>query len=206
MAAVKKTVKKIVTDGTTQVVKSRNSSKEQKIVKRIDNVILNPKATASWLIDNTTLTFAQIAKFLGMHELEVQAIENDVVNKIRSLSPVGIYLSQEEIDRCSQDASADLKMMENVFSSLGIKKPKTKKYIPLLQRRSRLDAILWLTSFAPQLTDKQISKLIGSTQHTVMAIRSKAYKRLQDLTPKDPVILGLCSQKALDLLIATTAK
>ncbi len=162
-----------------------------------------PKATAVWLVENTTLTFKQIAKFCNLHELEVKGIaDGDVAKGIKAYNPIlAGQLSREEIDECSKNPNKELNILKKV-EDVKIQERKKPKYTPLSKRQDRPDAILWLCKNAPELNDGQISKLVGSTKGTVSLIRKRSYWNFSNLTPRDPVILSLCSQeifqKALD--------
>jgi len=172
--------------------------------KTVENLVQNPLATAVWLVDNTSLTFRQIAIFCKLHDMEVTAIANGTfAEHIMAINPINVSLTKAEIERCQKDENSRLNFIENSideseYDELKIPKQKTKQYTPLLQRRSKADAILWILSFAPDLSNKQIIKLIGSTENTVESIRNKSHRSMADLTPKDPVIVGLCTQRDLD--------
>ena len=154
-----------------------------------------PKATAVWLVENTTLTFKQIAEFCNLHELEIKGIaDGDVAKGIKAYNPIlAGQLSRKEIEECSKNPDTKLKL---------VKERKKPKYTPLSKRQDRPDAILWLCKNASELTDGQISKLVGSTKSTVSLIRKRSYWNFSNLKPRDPVILSLCTQevfqKALD--------
>ena len=154
-----------------------------------------PKATAVWLVENTTLTFKQIATFCDLHELEIKGIaDGDVAKGIKAYNPIlAGQLTREEIDLCTKDSSKNLKLAQRT-EDVEVKERKKPKYTPLSKRQDRPDAILWLVKNFPELTDGQISKLVGSTKGTVSLIRNRTYWNLSSLTPRDPVILGLCSQ------------
>ncbi len=156
-----------------------------------------PKATAVWLVENTTLTFKQIAEFCNLHELEVKGIaDGDVAKGIKAYNPIlAGQLSREEIEECSKDTQKKLKILKKV-DEINIKERKKPKYTPLSKRQDRPDAILWLCKNASELTDGQISKLVGSTKGTVSLIRKRSYWNFSNLKPRDPVILALCSQEA----------
>ena len=162
-----------------------------------------PKATAVWLVENTTLTFKQIAKFCNLHELEIKGIaDGDVAKGIKAYNPIlAGQLSREEIDICSKDPEKDLNLIKKT-EDVQIKERKKPKYTPLSKRQDRPDAILWLCKNASELSDGQISKLVGSTKSTVSLIRKRSYWNFSSLKPRDPVILALCTQetfqKALD--------
>ena len=162
-----------------------------------------PKATAVWLVENTTLTFKQIAEFCNLHELEVKGIaDGDVAKGIKAYNPIlAGQLSREEIETCSQNPEKKLKLLKKI-EEVNLKERKRPKYTPLAKRQDRPDAVLWLCKNAPELTDGQISKLVGSTKGTVSLIRKRNYWNFSNLRPRDPVILALCTQetfqKALD--------
>ena len=154
-----------------------------------------PKATAVWLVENTTLTFKQIAEFCNLHELEVKGIaDGDVAKGIKAYNPIlAGQLSRDEIENCSKDPSKKLTLLKKL-DEIEVKERKKPKYTPLSKRQDRPDAILWLCKNSPQLTDGQISKLVGSTKGTVSLIRNKSYWNMSNLKPRDPVILSLCTQ------------
>ena len=162
-----------------------------------------PKATAVWLVENTTLTFKQIAKFCNLHELEVKGIaDGDVAKGIKAYNPIlAGQLSRDEIDACSKNPNRELELSKK-DNEVQIKQRKKPKYTPLSKRQDRPDAILWLCKNAPELNDGQISKLVGSTKGTVSLIRKRSYWNFSNLKARDPVILSLCTQevfqKALD--------
>ncbi len=162
-----------------------------------------PKATAVWLVENTTLTFKQIAIFCKLHELEIKGIaDGDVAKGIKAYNPIlAGQLSRDEIDSCSKDENKSLNLTQR-SEDVQVKERKKPKYTPLSKRQDRPDAILWLTKNYPELTDGQISKLVGSTTGTVSLIRKRSYWNFSSLKAKDPVILALCTQdifqKALD--------
>ena len=156
-----------------------------------------PKATAVWLVENTTLTFKQIAEFCNLHELEVKGIaDGDVAKGIKAYNPIlAGQLSREEIEECSKDTQKKLKILKKV-DEINIKERKKPKYTPLSKRQDRPDAILWLCKNASELTDGQISNLVGSTKGTVSLIRKRSYWNFSNLKARDPVILALCTQEA----------
>ena len=155
-----------------------------------------PKATAVWLVENTTLTFKQIAKFCNLHELEIKGIaDGDVAKGIKAYNPIlAGQLSRDEIEVCSKDPTKDLSLIKKV-DEVELKARKKPKYTPLSKRQDRPDAILWLCKNAAELTDGQISKLVGSTKNTVSLIRKRSYWNFSSLKPRDPVILALCTQE-----------
>tara|TARA_B100000575_G_C22870981_1_gene508224 strand:- start:132 stop:716 length:585 start_codon:yes stop_codon:yes gene_type:complete len=156
-----------------------------------------PKATAVWLVENTTLTFKQIAKFCNLHELEVKGIaDGDVAKGIKAYNPIlAGQLSREEIELCSKDPSKNLNLLKKI-DEVEVKERKKPKYTPLSKRQDRPDAILWLCKNASDLTDGQISKLVGSTKGTVSLIRKRTYWNFSSLKPRDPVTLSLCTQES----------
>lgn len=159
---------------------------------------LMPKATAVWLIDNTALSFDQIAEFTGLHLLEIQAIaDGDVAGGMLGLDPVqNGQLSWEEIKRCEADSTARLNLLQS-----DIPEPKARKkgprYTPLSKRADKPDAIAWLVKEYPELKDTQISRLVGTTKPTITAIRQKTHWNMSNLRPRSPIELGLCNQSEL---------
>ena len=158
-----------------------------------------PKATAVWLVENTTLTFKQIANFCNLHELEVKGIaDGDVAKGIKAYNPIlAGQLSREEIDECSKNPDKILSMAKKI-DEVEVKERKRPKYTPLSKRQDRPDAALWLLKNYPEFTDGQVSKLVGSTKGTVSLIRKRSYWNFSSLKAKDPVILGLCSQDVFE--------
>ena len=153
-----------------------------------------PKATAVWLVENTKISFKQIADFCSLHELEVKGIaDGDVAKGIKAYNPIlAGQLTREEIEACSKDSSRTIVLNKKI---LDIKSEKNKpRYIPLSKRQNRPDAATWLLKNYPQLSDGQIGKLVGSTKNTVTLIRNKNYWNSSNLSPKDPVVSNLCSQ------------
>jgi len=159
------------------------------------NAPFMPKATAVWLVENTTLTFKQIADFCHLHELEVKGIaDGDVAKGIKAYNPIlAGQVSREELDNCSKNENVKLNLIKK-NEDVQIKERKRPKYTPLSKRQDRPDAILWLCKNATELNDGQISKLVGSTKSTVSLIRKRSYWNFSSLKPRDPVILSLCSQ------------
>jgi len=166
---------------------------------------LMPKATAVWLVDNTTLTFEQIAQFCGLHALEVKGIaDGEVGAGIRGLDPVsGGQLERAEIERCEKDPKEGLKLLRPAAADIKQPKRKTPRYTPLSKRQDRPDAIAWLLRNHPELTDPQVCKLLGTTKNTVNSVRDRTHWKSQEIRPRDPVILGLCSQIDLDAAVIT---
>jgi len=157
-----------------------------------------PKATAVWLVENTALTFEQIADFCGMHVLEVQAIaDGEVATGIVGLDPIANgQLTREEIARCEGDPKARLKMAPPP-EAVPKAKQKGPRYTPVSKRQERPDAIAWLLRQYPELSDAQICKLVGTTKATLNAVRSKTHWKAASIKPRDPVDLGMCSLEEL---------
>jgi hypothetical protein len=161
---------------------------------------LMPKATAVWLVENTSLTFDQISEFCGLHPLEVKGIaDGEVAGGVRGLDPIGAgMLTRGEIQRCEQDPKARLRLAKSVAADVKPPKRKEPRYTPLSKRQDRPDAIAWLLRHHPELGDQQLCKLLGTTKATVQAVRDRTHWKSQDIRPRDPVLLGLCSQVELD--------
>ena len=157
-----------------------------------------PMATAVWLVENTTLTFKQIANFCNLHEVEVQGIaDGEVAKGIIAYNPIiSGQLTREEIDLSSQDENRPLKI-KNTDIKISTSEKKIKKYIPLSKRQDKPDSALWLIKNHSQLKDSQIAKLVGVTKNSVTSIRNKSYWNYNNLNPKDPVAMNLFSQKDL---------
>ncbi len=164
------------------------------------------KATAVWLVDNTTISFKQIADFVGMHELEVQGIaDGDVAAGVKGFDPIANnQLTQEEIDQAEADPLHKLKLKFNP-SAVGEEKRRGPRYTPLSKRQDRPAAILWLVKFHPELTDGQISKLVGTTKPTIQSIRERTHWNISNIQPVDPVALGLTKQSELDAAVQKAA-
>ena len=164
------------------------------------------KATAVWLVDNTTLSFRQIGDFCGLHELEVQGIaDGDVATGVKGFDPiVNNQLTQEEIDVAEKDPGHKLKLKFNP-AAVGEEKRRGPRYTPLSKRQDRPASILWLVKFHPELTDGQISKLVGTTKPTIQAIRERTHWNISNIQPIDPVALGLCKQSELDAVVQKAA-
>ena len=168
----------------------------------MSNVPLMPMATAVWLVENTSLTFRQIAVFCNLHEVEVQGIaDGEVAKGIMAYNPIiSGQLTREEISLSSQDENRELNI-KNVDIEISSEDKKIKKYIPLSKRQDKPDSALWLIKSHSILKDSQIAKLVGITKNSVTSIRNKRYWNYNNLNPKDPVSLNLFSQK--DLIDAT---
>ena len=159
---------------------------------------LMPMATAVWLVENTTLTFKQIADFCNLHEVEIQGIaDGEVAKGIKAYNPITSgQLTREEIELSSKDQSRPLKITSNDVE-ISTSEKKLKKYVPLSKRQDKPDSVLWLIKNYPQLKDSQIAKLVGITKNSVVAIRNKSYWNYNNLNSKDPVAINLFSQKDL---------
>ncbi len=169
--------------------------------------ILMPKATAVWLIDNTVLTFAQVAAFCGLHHLEVKGIaDGDVAETMRGVDPIaGGELSREEIKLGEADAAHELQLSPSKIAHIPQPKRKGARYTPTARRADKPDAIAWFIRNHPEVSDPQIGKLIGTTKTTIKAVREREHWNSQNIKPVDPVTLGLCSQIELDEIITLTA-
>jgi hypothetical protein len=161
-----------------------------------------PKATAVWLIEKTALTFTQIAEFCGMHPLEVQAIaDGEVAQGIVGYDPVGNgQLTMEEIRRCEADPNARLKMLPTTLPVP--KRLRGSRYTPVAKRNDRPDAIAFILRNYPQLSEAQVAKLLGTTKETIQKVRERTHWNSANIKPKDPVILGLCTQTDLTAAVA----
>ncbi len=168
---------------------------------------LMARATAVWLVDNSTLTFKQVADFCGMHELEVQGIaDGDVAGGVKGFDPVANnQLDATEISRAEGDPLYRMKLKFNV-AAVGEEKRRGPRYTPLSKRQDRPASILWLVKFHPELSDGQISKLVGTTKPTIQQIRERTHWNIANITPVDPVALGLCRQTELDAAVQQAVK
>jgi uncharacterized protein len=166
---------------------------------------LMPHATASWLVDNTALSFEQIAQFCMLHILEIQAIADDTAaTKLTGRDPIRAgELTQAEIDKGQADPNYELKMFKEPEAATRTKGP---RYTPVSKRQDKPDGIAWIIRNHPEVSDGQIGKLIGTTRNTIQAIRDRSHWNIVDIVPKDPVTLGLCTQRELDATVAKAAK
>jgi hypothetical protein len=164
-----------------------------------------PHATAAWLVDNTSLTFEQIAEFCGLHILEVQAIADDTAaTKLTGRDPIRAgELTHEEIEKGQKDSNYQLQMHK---APDPVRRTKGPRYTPVSKRQDKPDGIAWIIKNHPEVSDGQISKLIGTTRTTIAAIRERNHWNMANITPKDPVTLGLTSQRELDASIAKAQK
>src|SRR5215472_14012974 len=169
---------------------------------------LMPKATAVWLVENTALSFDQIADFCKLHPLEVKAVaDGDSAQGIKGLDPIQTgQLTREEIERAEADPQHRLKLADAKVRLPEAKRKKGPRYTPVSRRQDRPNAILWLVRSHPELKDSQIMRLVGTTKSTIQAIRERTHWNAANLTPLDPVTLGLCSQIDLDLEVHRAAK
>lgn len=161
---------------------------------------LMPKATAVWLIENTTLTFDQIAQFCGMHTLEVKGIaDGEVAQGIIGQDPIASgQLTKNEIIRCQDNSQAKLNIIIKANSYTVSKKKKATRYTPIARRQDKPDAIAWIIKNCPEMNDLTITKLIGTTKKTIESLRNRSHWNIQNIKPRDPVLLGLCTQIELD--------
>lgn len=166
---------------------------------------LMPHATASWLVDNTSLSFQQIADFCGLHVLEVQAIADDMAaTKLTGRDPVRAHeVTMEEIEKGQKDPNYRLQIMKGPDQ---IRRTKGPRYTPVSKRQDKPDGIAWIIRNHPEVSDGAIGKLIGTTRTTIAAIRDRSHWNISNIAPKDPVTLGLCSQRELDAAVAKAAK
>lgn len=168
---------------------------------------LMPKATAVWLVDNTTLTFEQIAEFCGLHHLEVQGIaDGEVAVGIHGMDPVASNeLARAEIERCEKDPSARLRESKSDLPQPR-KRTKGPRYTPVAKRQDKPDGIAWLARHHPELKDSQIARLIGTTKNTIQAVKERTHWNSPNIRPRDPVLLGLCNQTDLNAAVAKARK
>ena len=164
---------------------------------------LMPKATAVWLVENTALTFKQIADFCGVHELEVKGIaDGEVAVGVMGIDPVTTgQLDKHELERCAQDAKAMLKLKTSSAYDSAKSTKKIAKYTPIARRQDKPDAIYWLLKNYPEVKDSDIIKLIGTTKSTVAALRDRTHWNMTNIRQRDPVLLGICSQIDLDRVV-----
>lgn len=164
--------------------------------------LLMPKATAVWLIDNTTLTFDQIADFCGLHILEIQSIADGEMNiRITGMDPIASgQLTAEEIKRCEADADADLLLSVALTADELLGKKKS-KYTPVSKRQERPDAIAWIVKYHPEISDAKVSELLGTTKAMIASIKNKTHWNSANIKPRSPVQLGFCTQAELDIAV-----
>jgi hypothetical protein len=173
-----------------------------------DRKPLMPKATAAWLVENTSLTFEQIADFCQMHLLEVKGIaDGDVAAGIKGMDPISSgQLTREEIQRAEKDPRGRLRLADAKFEMPVVKPKRGPRYTPVSRRHDRPNAVLWLLRNHPELKDSQIMRLVGTTKPTILQIRDRTHWNATNLQPQDPVTLGLCSQIDLDAEVKKSAK
>jgi hypothetical protein len=169
--------------------------------------VLMPKATAVWLIENTSLAFNQIAAFCGLHPLEVQGIANeDVAKGIRGVDPIaGGFLSREEIAKGEKDETYELKPLEQKRIDLPQVKKRGARYTPIARRQDRPDAIAWFLKNHPEVAESKIVKLSGTTKSTIEQVRNRTHWNSNQIKPVDPVTIGLCTQIELDGVVSDAA-
>jgi len=169
-----------------------------------ENKPLMPKATAVWLVDNTSLTFEQIAEFCGLHPLEVKGIaDEDVAKGIKGQDPVSSgQLSREQIEEAEANHKLRLKMAPPKYKMPVVKQKKAPRYTPVSKRQDKPDAVYWILRNHPEFTDADIIKLIGTTKATIQKIRERSHWNATNIKAVDPVTLGLCSQLELDLAVS----
>ncbi|MCL4768096.1 MAG: DUF1013 domain-containing protein [Hyphomicrobiaceae bacterium] len=169
---------------------------------------LMPKSTAVWLVENTSLTFEQIAEFCGMHLLEVKGIaDGDVAAGIKGMDPIATgQLTREEIRHAEEDPAVRLRLAEPKLEIPQVKTKRGPRYTPVSRRHDRPNAVLWLLRNHPELKDSQIMRLVGTTKPTIQQIRDRTHWNSPNLVPQDPVTLGLCSQTDLDAEVAKAAR
>ena len=169
---------------------------------------LMPKSTAVWLIENTSLTFEQISNFCNLHILEVQGIaDGEVAQGIQGKNPISSgELTKEEIEKCENNSKLKLEIIKNEIPLSSNLKKKRKRFTPASRRQVIPDAIAWLIKYHPILSDSQIIKLVGTTKNTINAIRNREHWNIQNLNPRDPVLLSLCTQSSLSEAITIADK
>jgi len=170
---------------------------------------LMPKATAVWLVDNTTLTFRQIGDFCGMHELEIAGVaDGEVAVGIKGFDPVANnQVSADDIKRCEADPVARLKLLKRVeVAAAASQRRRSPRYTPVSKRQDRPSAIAWLVRYHPEMEDSQIGKLVGTTKPTIQSIRNRSHWNISSIQPVDPVALGLCRQLDLDAAVRKAAE
>lgn len=170
--------------------------------------LLMSKATAVWLVENTTLTFDQIAEFCTLHPLEVQGIaDGDVATGMRGLDPIQAgQLTREELEKAEKDSNYRMKVLESKVRLPELKRTKGPRYTPVSKRQDRPNAIQWLLKNHPELKDAQIIRLVGTTKSTIQSVRERSHWNSSNLAPLDPVTLGLCSQIDLDFEVNRSSK
>ena len=179
----------------------------EKIIMAVDSKPLMPKATAVWLVDNTSLSFEQIADFCGLHPLEVKGIaDEDVAKGIKGSDPVTSgQLTREQIEDAEKNPKLRLKMAPPKHKMPAVKQKKAPRYTPVSKRQDKPDAVYWILRNHPEFTDADIIKLIGTTKATIQKIRERSHWNAANIKAVDPVTLGLCSQLELDLAVSRAA-
>ena len=165
---------------------------------------LMPKATAAWLVDNTTLTFEQIANFCQIHTLEVQAIADDEIS-ILGVSPIDQgQLTKEDIDLCQEDPTRSLTLLQE--TSEKHRRTPGVRYVPIAKRQDKPDAVAWMLRNYGELKDSQIIRLLGTTKNTIEKIRTRSHWNIQNIHPRDPINMGLCTQADIDSALGKTSQ
>lgn len=161
---------------------------------------LMPRAVAVWLVDNTALTFKQIAEFCGLHILEVKGIaDGEVAKGVVGCNPVAMgQVTRDEIEACQNDPNRIPKLVSCRSTSSGMSRRRSVRYTPVARRRDKPDAVCWILKYCSEMHDSQIAKLIGTTKATIAAVRNKEHWNSSNIKPRDPVLLGLCTQADLD--------
>jgi hypothetical protein len=169
------------------------------------NLPLMPKATAIWLVENTALTFQQIADFCGLHFLEIESIANgDFDSKMSGLDPiVSSQLTLEEINRCEKDPSTKLQLKDCHHLEL---RAISRKYTPKAKRQDKPDAIAWILKYYPDISEHDICNLIGTTKMTIRAIKNKTHRNISTINPRSPTSLGLCTETDLDFIVSKLSR
>lgn len=165
---------------------------------------LMPKSTAMWLIDNTCVSFKQIADFCGLHELEVQGMaDGDVASNIIGRNPIeNKQLTKENIEECEKDPTKELVLMKQISDDIEVKKTrKNTTYVPMARRGDKPDGIMYLLKNYPSITDQQIRKLFNTTTPMIDSIRNRTHWNIKEIKPRDPVLLGLCSQTQFNAVV-----
>ncbi len=175
------------------------------MTKETQELPLMRKATAVWLVENTALTFSQIAAFCGLHELEIQGIaDGDIATGITGQNPViSGQLTDDEIFRCTQDATLSLELKKSALYLVKLSKKASSKYTPIARRQDKPDGIFHLLKYYPEISNSQIKKLIGTTDKMIDSIRNRTYWNIKNIKPRDVVLLGLCSQSQFNDVAST---
>lgn len=177
-------------------------------MSKSESIRVLPKATAVWLIENTSLTFKQIADFCGIHELEVKGIaDGEVASGIAGVDPIFVtcQLTKEEIERCTNNPNAKLVARHSIGDDIINRSKKKTKYTPIARRHDKPDAIYWLLKNYPDIQDSQIVKLIGTTKSTIETVRNRTHWNMANIRARDPVLLGICTQIEIEKLLPSNS-